>query len=79
MDKLLQKLIILKQPRREGMRSDKQTRILEIPHTTKKTHAARLFSVEVPEQWKFACYVHTNLSIQLQKTRSIIGHKRYML
>ena len=31
------------------MRSDKQTRILEIPCTTKKTHAARSFSVEGPE------------------------------
>ena len=47
----LQKLIILKQPRREGMRLDKQTRILEIPCTTKKTHAARSFSVEGLEQW----------------------------
>ena len=47
----LQKLIILKQPRREGMRSYKQTRILEIPCTTKKTHTARSFSVEGPEQW----------------------------
>ena len=28
-----------------------QTRILEIPCTTKKTHAARSFSVEGPEQW----------------------------
>ena len=33
------------------MRLDKQTRILEIPHTTKKTHAARSFNVEGPEQW----------------------------
>ena len=39
----LQKLIVLKQPRREGMRSDKQTIILETPHTTKKTHAARYY------------------------------------
>ena len=44
----LEKLIIIKQPRREGMRSDKQTRILD---TTKKTHAARSVSVEGPEQW----------------------------
>ena len=40
----LEKLIVFKQPRREGIRSDKQTRILEIPRTTKKTHAARSFS-----------------------------------
>ena len=33
------------------MRSDKQTRILEISCATKKTHAARSFSVEGPEQW----------------------------
>ena len=33
------------------MRSNKQTRILEIPCTTKKTDAARSFSVEGQEQW----------------------------
>ena len=33
------------------MGSGKQTRILEIPCTTKKRHAARSFSVEGPEQF----------------------------
>ena len=46
----LQKLNVLKQSRKQGMRSDKETRILEIPCATKKTHAARSFSLEGPEQ-----------------------------
>ena len=33
------------------MRLDKQTRIPEIPCRTKKTHTARSFSVEGPEEW----------------------------
>ena len=47
----LEKLITIKQSRREGMRSEKQTRILEVQHTSKKTFAARSFSVKGPGYW----------------------------
>ena len=36
---------------REGLRSNYNTSKLEIPHTTRKTFAARAFSVLGPELW----------------------------
>ena len=45
------KLITIKQSRGEGMRSEKQTRILEVLHTSKKTFAAGSFSVKGIEYW----------------------------
>ena len=45
----LEKLIIIKQSRRKGMRSEKQSRILDVLHTLKKMFAARSFSIKGPE------------------------------
>ena len=47
----LDKIIIKKIPRREGMRSATKSSLLEIPHTTRKMFAARSFSVIGPEIW----------------------------
>ena len=40
----LDKIIIKKIPRREGMRSETKSSLLEIPHTTRNIFAARSFS-----------------------------------
>ena len=47
----LNKIIITKILRREGMRPAAKSSLLEIPHTTGKTFAARSFSVIGPEIW----------------------------
>ena len=47
----LDKIIIKKIPRREGMRSSTKSSLLEITHTTRKTFAARSFSIMGPEIW----------------------------
>ena len=47
----LENLITIKWSRREGMTPEKQTRILDILHTSKKTFVAKSFSVKGPEYW----------------------------
>ena len=47
----LDKIIIKKIPRREGMRSANKSSLLEISHTTEKILAARSISVIGPEIW----------------------------
>ena len=47
----LDKIIIKKIPRREEMRSASKSSLPEIPHTTRKTLAAKSFSVIGPEIW----------------------------
>ena len=47
----LTNLLTRKIQRREGLHSNDKTSQLEIPHTTRKTFAARAFSVLGPELW----------------------------
>ena len=47
----LYKIIIKKIPRREGMKSAMKSGLQEISHTTRKTFAARFFSIIGPEIW----------------------------
>ena len=47
----LTNLLTRKVQHREGLRSNDRTSQLEIPHTTRKTFAARAFSVLGPELW----------------------------
>ena len=47
----LDTIIIKMIPRREGMGSATKSSLLEIPHTTRKTFAARSFNEIGPEIW----------------------------
>ena len=47
----LTNLLTRKVQHREGLHSNDKTSQLEIPHTTRKTFAARAFSVLGPELW----------------------------
>ena len=47
----LERLIIHHKPTRPGLRSQHSTNRLLVPHTSKKTFAARSFSVMGPQLW----------------------------
>ena len=65
----LNNLLTRKVQRREGLRSNDNTSQLEIPHTSRKTFAARAFSVLGPELWN-------QLPSEIQQAKSYISFKK---
>ena len=47
----LQQLLLEQKPKRQGLRSEGQHRLLVIPRTTRTTFASRAFSVKGPQLW----------------------------
>ena len=64
----LKNLIIQRKERRQGMRSESRSTILEVPFTKRKTFAERSFSVAGPKLWNnLPCKLRTERKIEVLK------------